>query len=290
MILWAFLLVFGSSTAVAVESLRAKNPPRAAVKAAVVQVPEEIWSLKVEGRPQAVFFDAATSALWVSVNDGNGRARLDKVSLEGKREEKGAFGARGEAGALRAYGGNLFWVVGSSVKVFDPKKGSSLELRHYPAEAKGTASDIAIARDGAIYLSFINDSMWRVGEAAAAPAEAAGTGPVKGLFVLSDKHYLLRGSELWWRQEKAEKKFAREPFCDCRWLERTSAGKWLTTRDGEVLIGLEPVLTLKTRIGRPAWVFRMDSTQDFFVLPLPEQGMLRAYRMPGTENPKKTEK
>ncbi len=255
--------------------------------AAFAAEPKEIWSLKTDGgKPVAAFFDVASSAIYVSVREEGGGARLDKASLEGKLEEKGAFTAKGEAGALRAYGGRLFWVVGERVLVLDPKESGARELKPYPA-AKGTALDIALARDGAVYLSFAGGSLWRVGEKAEA-VSLSGKGDVRSLFVLNDKLHYLQDGKLFARSETQPKAVLSETFCDCRWLERTSAGQWLTVKAGQVLVARKPVLTLKTEIGRPSYVFRMDTTQDFFVLPLPEQGIVRAYRMPGAETKKKS--
>lgn len=250
--------------------------------------PTELWSLKVEGgKPAAVFFDVASGALYVSVDTEKG-ARLDRVSLEGKLEEKGAFSAKGEAGPLRAYGGKLYWIAGAALKVLDPKGGGAADHPRYPAGAQGTARDISIARNGTVNLAFPGGELWAINDNNASPIGLPGKGEVGGLFVLDDKLFFLRGDRLLSRYEKQLKTVNSEPFCECRWLERTSAGQWLTTKNGSVLAGGRPLLTLKTEIGRPAYVFRMDTTQDFFVLPLPEQGMLRAYRMPGGEKKKKT--
>lgn len=254
--------------------------------AAFAAEPKEIWSLKIEGgKPEAAFFDVASSSLYVSVAENGGGARLDKVSLEGKLEEKGAFKAKGEAGPLRAYGGKLFWVAGERVMVLDPKESGTLELKPYP-NGKGTALDIAIARDGAVYLSFAGGSLWRVGEKTEG-VSLSGNGNVRALFVLNDKLHYLQDGKLFARSEAQPKAVLSETFCDCRWLERTSAGHWLTVKGSQVLVARKPVLTLKTEIGRPAYVFRMDTTQDFFVLPLPEENSVRAYRMPGAERGKK---
>src|SRR3990167_6550826 len=105
--------------------------------------PAEIWTLSFKGeKPVAVFFDAMSGSLYVSVKEGD-RARLDRVSLEGKLEKRAMATLKGEPGPLRAYDGKLYWLAGSSVQLVDPKGGRGV-LPHFPTEA-GTPLDIAIA-------------------------------------------------------------------------------------------------------------------------------------------------
>lgn len=249
--------------------------------------PQEIWSLKVEGgKPEAAFFDAGTGSLFVSVKEDGGRARLDRVSLDGAMIEKGEFRSKGEAGALRAYGGKLFWTTGTSVRVLDPKEGSDLPLRYYPEEAKGKATDISVGRDGSVYLAF-PDALFRVGGAGSSRIPLDGKGEVGGLFILNDTLHLIRGTQLLSRAAEKDGSWKKEKFCDCRWLERTSSGAWMSTSKGEILLDGKALLTLKTEIGRPAYVFRMNTAEDFFVLPLKEERKIVAYRMPGEEKAKK---
>ena len=293
MISWAFLLAFGLGSAEAAESLRAKEPPRATPrvqaegKSPAVE-PQEIWSLKVEGKPVAAFFDAASSAIFVSVNEGSGKARLDKISLEGKLEAKGVARHAGAAGPMRAYSGQIFWVAGKTVQRVDPEGGSKTFAEIDQLDPENTY--LAIDRKGALILLAGQVSKFE-GRTLSPLLEKENT---KGLFLLLDKLFYLSGdtvSSVSLKGAEAGKHKREAPCHDCRYLERTSSGHWLSVSMGKNLsINNRVVLELDAEISHPAYVFRMDSTQDFFVLPLPEQGMLRAYRMPGTETPKKTDK
>ncbi len=258
---------------------------------------KEIWSLGFEGeRPAAAFFDAATGAIFVSVDEGNGRARLDKISLDGKVEKRGMATFQGSAGPLRAHDGKLYWVAGSSVQIVDPK-GARSSLPGVPGLSHISA--IAIDRNGSVFLLDNEIDVHRIASLDAVTyiqgAHLKGDHKLRGIFQYLDRLYVSLENRLlsFTPPQEGREMMARDegPFCDCRYLERTSSGAWLTTHKNEVLVGNKTLLTLKTEeIGHPGYVFRMDTAEDFFVLPLPKDGMLRAYRMPVMEKARKTEK
>jgi|GEM_PF-5005428 len=253
---------------------------------------QQIWELDYAGEhPVAAFFDAASGAMYVSVKDSNGRGRLDRVSLEGKLEKRGMATAPGVPGPMRAHDGKIYWAAGSSVQIVDPKGArSSLPgmqpmldaVRAIAVDGKGMV--YVLQSDKMIFaISNLDPKLFLHGEG------------FFGFFLLLDRLYIAKKKEIISLTlddiAKSRSPRVEGPFCDCRYLERTSAGTWLTTRKNEVLVDRQPILTLKTEsIGHPAYVFRMDPSQDFFVLPLSDQGKLRAYRMPVTAKPKKTDK
>jgi hypothetical protein len=251
---------------------------------ALAAEPQVLWSLPYPGeKPVAVFFDATSGALFVSVKEGE-RARLDRVSLDGKIEKKGLATAKGEPGPLRAFDGKLYWIAGSAVQIVDPKGGRG-SMPNVPE--KSLATDIAISRDGAVFLAFRDGSLYRLKEKR---AELLKQGkPIRALLLLQDQLHVLRAGALE-TMSLAKSEEASEAFCDCTGLERSSRATWLTVQGPKVLEGKRPLLTLKTEIGRLAYVYRMNTDEDFFVLPLPAERIVRAYRMPGAAKAERTDK
>src|SRR3989344_5287277 len=76
------------------------------------------WELEFSARPEAAFFDANSASIFVSLAEEGDSARVDRVSLEGKLLKKGLARGQGRAGALRAYDGKIYWVVGRKVLRF----------------------------------------------------------------------------------------------------------------------------------------------------------------------------
>lgn len=237
----------------------------------------------------AAFFDAASGALYVSVKDSNGRGRLDRVSLDGKIEKRGMASSSEEPGPIRAFDGKLYWVAGKeSIQIVDPK-GARASVPNVPEKVR--ASDIAVDRNGAIYLVLQGNAVYRL---ANKTAEKLWTGKrIMGMFLYLDRLFLLVDGNVvsFSLKNFSESPRSEGPLADCYGLERTSAEKWLCVQKGKVLVDGKPLLTLKTEsIGHPAYVFRMDPSEDFFVLPLSDEGKLRAYRMPVMGKPKKTDR
>jgi len=237
---------------------------------------KEIWSLPYAGEmPVAAFFDASSGAIYVSVKEGE-RARLDRVSFAGKLEKKGVATGKGEPGPLRAFDGKLYWIVGSSVQIVDPK-GARGTVSHIPAD-KGIPTDIAVARDGSVFLAFSAGALFRVSEKGALLIREGK--PISGLLLLQEHLHLLSAGMLE-TLNLDKKEESSENFCECTGLERSSRSTWISTQKGKVLEGRQTILTLKAETGRLAYVYRMDTAEDFFVLPFPKEGIVRAYRMPG---------
>jgi hypothetical protein len=252
---------------------------------------KEIWSLDYAGeKPVAAFFDAASGAVYVSVQDSNGRGRLDRVSLEGKFEKKGLATSAGVPGPMRAYDGKIYWIVGSSVQIVDPK-GARGSIVGDPELTR--ANQIAVDKDGNVYLIRGNLLVRVDGKKEELVWEGKN---LRGLFLYLNELNLLSDGKLVSlvldpKTGKAKSK-EESPFCaECSGLERTSSGKWLTSEHGKVFVDGKPILTLEVDyVGYPAYVFRMNPDEDFFVLPLPDDGKLVAYRMPVIAKPKKTDK
>jgi len=245
-------------------------------------VATELWSLAFPGaHPQAAFFDAASSALFVSVGDAEG-ARVDRVSLEGKLLKKGVTRAKGAPGSLRAYDGRIYWIAGDQVMSFTDE--GTLSLGRLLKE-NGDPVDLALGRSGAVFVGMSDGSLLRL-EAGLSSVEFRGQ-PITGLFLLEDTLFILRGTRL---QSVTLANFSdpesnAASFCsvNCYGLERTSSGYWLTTQKGKVLevdgTRTKVLLTTGKSLGRPAYVYRKDPKDDFFVIPFPEEGMVRAFRM-----------
>ncbi len=203
--------------------------------------------------------------------------RVDRVSLDGKREKKEVAKAPGAPGPLRAFDGNLYWIAGEQVKSFSPEGKQVNELTI--SGGQGDPVDIAVG-SGLIYLGMPNGSLLQIiGKKTTVAAQGA---PISGLFLLADTLFVLRGT----RFESLGLSGAKSTklFCElnCHGLERTSAGQWLTVQAGRVLEleggRAEPLLSTGKEIGRLAYVYRKEAKDDFFVLPFPQDGMIRAYR------------
>jgi hypothetical protein len=238
---------------------------------------ENTFDIAVEGKPRAVFFDAGTSSLLISL-DANGGARVDRYSLEGKLQEKGTMKAAGEAGALRAYDVNLYWIAGGKLIASGPH-GKALALSE--AFAPGNFTDVTVLRGG---------KPLAVGPAGVTSAEMANAGYPQATGVyqyLNDVYVLFAGGKLTRLGEKKSEKVCK----DCRWLERTSAGDWLFV-EGKKLIrhvtGKKsfPFLEFSSAPGRPAYVFQKDPADDLVLVPLPEEGKVKAFRAPRPAFPK----
>lgn len=243
---------------------------------------KEVWSLAFpNGQPVAAFFDVASNSISVSIAETGGGARVDRVTLEGKLDKARVAKGKGKPGPLRAYGGDLFWINGSEVlRIGSSGVGSEGKV---PAEL-GAPVDIAVARGRAIYVGLSSGALYRLGSAA---PESHGAG-ITGLFLLDDTIHILRGTRLESLRLTGGQSSKSTTLCQlpCYSLERTSAGKWLTTQAGNVLEvnGGRSKVLLKTtaqELGRPAYVYRKDPKDDFFVIPFASEGVIRAFRSPG---------
>ncbi|RZA09870.1 MAG: hypothetical protein EOP11_00230 [Proteobacteria bacterium] len=237
--------------------------------AAAAPIWDSAFEFAVEGKPRAVFFDAGTSSLLVATDVKTG-ARVDRYSLEGKLQEKGTMDAAGDAGALRAYDTKLFWIVGGKLKASGPHN-TKLEVTKNFQDA--TLTDITVLRGGKPL------GVGAAGVITDEKVDATFQG-ITGVYQYLDDIYLLADGKRLARAGKA----GSEAFCEnCRWLERTSAGDWLTVNGNKLLrrSGKKPAekfLELSSAAGRPAYVFQKDPADDFILVPLPEEGKVKAFR------------
>ena len=247
-----------------------------------------LWTLEFPGkRPTSAFFDAASGALFVSLAAKNGEGgTIAKVSLGGKVENKAFASSKGAPGPLRAYAGRIYWISGSQVQ---SKGGEGILTEGTVATELGDPTDIAIDRHGTVYVGTSAGNLVSLG-AGEASAEQRGQ-PITGLFLLDGSLQILRGTRLQAITIAVSQEAASSsvPLCskECRGLERTSAGKWLTVSGSKVLevdgAGSSRTLYVApdaaTEIGRPAYVYSMDTTADFYVLPFPKAGKIQAFRV-----------
>lgn len=246
-----------------------------------------LWTVEFKGeRPAAAFFDAASGSVLVSVRAANGEGgHIAKVSQAGKLENAEFAASKGPPGALRAFDGRIYWIAGS--RVFSKDSEGVTTVGTVDTEL-GDPRDIAVDRKGVIYVGTSTGYLVRI-NGGVATAEQKGQ-PVTGLFLYQDTLQVLRGTKLQaiTISANADPEAASIPFCvkECRGLERTGAGKWLTVSGSQVLEvggqGSSRTLYAAPRnaeLGRPAYVYQMNTEDDFFVVPFPEEHVIRAFRV-----------
>jgi hypothetical protein len=248
-----------------------------------------LWSLAFKGEsPMAAFFDAASGSLFVSVRSGNGESgHIAKVSQAGKLEKLAFAVAEGAPGALRAFDGKIYWILGNQVQ---SSGGAGVLSEGSVAQELGILSDIAVDRRGVIYVGTSAGNLVRI-SAGAVRAEQKGL-PITGLFLYQDTLEILRGARLQsvtLSAAGANVDVGSVPFCEkkCRGIERTSTGKWLTVSGPQVIEvngqgssrTLYRASSVRSSLGRPAYVYQMNPEDDFFVVPFPAEGVIRAFRV-----------
>ncbi len=153
----------------------------------------------------------------------------------------------------------------------------------------GQPIDIAGGRGPVIYVGTTGGYLAHL-VTGGPPSQDLKGAPITGMFLLQNTLHLLRGRRLeeFGLSAGAAPEESGLNVCDrkCGGLERTSAGNWLTVSGNRVLAvnGRADARTLyraspKTELGRPAYVYRMNTKEDFFVLPFPSIGEIRAYRV-----------
>ena len=230
------------------------------------------WEASLDGKPRAAFFDAGKASLLVAVEKKNGNAELLRFSLSGKPEEDAVAEAKGVPGPLRAYGDQLFWLVGGRLLSFS-EKGRSLSVPKIFDE-NAPYTDVTVVRGG---KAVVVGEKGLVREDRVEPAHAGGMGVYQHL---DDLYVLAEGRRL----QKVGSK-GGENLCEkaCRWLELGSDGAWFTV-EGKRLLRQPPgkkretFLEFSSEPGRPAYVFQKDSKDDLILVPFPDEGKVRAYR------------
>ncbi|MGZ3652235.1 MAG: hypothetical protein ACXVB9_22035 [Bdellovibrionota bacterium] len=247
-----------------------------------------LWTVQFAGkRPRAAFFDATSSSLIVSLGDKNGEGgSLARVALTGKVENEKLARSKGTPGAIRGFGGKLYWISGNLV---ESKSDEGILTEGTIPKELGDATDVAVGRKGEIYVGTSSGNLVRISNGAVTSI-LKGL-PISGLFILPDTLHILRRRRLQSISLSAaepEPQAAQIAFCakDCHGLERTSSGNWLTVSgarvlevngkgNARVLYSGEP----KTELGRPAYVYHMETSEDFYVVPFPAEGVIRAFRV-----------
>lgn len=245
--------------------------------------PQPVWELSFSsGKPTAVFFDVASGALFVSLRDQES-GRIAKVSLEGKIQNEKVAASQGVPGPLRSFDGRIYWISGDQVQSWG--RTGVVSEGHFPKEL-GDAVDLAITRNRVIYLGTTSGAVVRLQDGVF--SRELGGAPVTGLFLLEDTLHILRGTRLHFLTLGAESEAERASMAlcevNCYGLERTNGGNWLTVSKGGVLevngAGRSTLLlSTSQKLGRPAYVYRRDPKDDFYVLPFQEEGKIRAYRL-----------
>jgi hypothetical protein len=244
-----------------------------------------LWSLEFKGEhPEAAFFDAASGAIFVSVRNKNGESgRIAKVSQTGKLEIERFAESKGPPGALRAFDGKIFWISGNQVQ---SKGDEGVHTEGTVATEFGALRDIAVDRHGTIYVGTSNGTLVQLRSGVASAVKKGQ--PITGLFLSQDTLHILRGTKLQSIivSTTAEPAATSLPFIcekDCSGLERTGAGKWLTVNGRRVIeVGasahtLYEAPNAKAMLGRPAYVYQMNTEDDFFVVPVPNEQVIRAF-------------
>lgn len=243
--------------------------------------PKELWSLSFEkAKPEAVFFDVSKGALYVSLAEGD-TARLDLVSLAGKLEQTAVNRGKGKPGPMRVFDDQLFWIVGQQVLSFGV--GGTVPIGTVPADL-GNPVDIAVGRGRAVHVGTTSGTLYRL-QSGEGTRVLTGQ-PISGLFLLENTLYILRGTALqtFALSPEADIESKVTPLCSkpCQGLERSSSGAWISVQKDRLveISGTKERTLLKSgqAMGRPAYVYRKDPKDDFFVVPFPEEGVIRAYR------------
>jgi hypothetical protein len=153
----------------------------------------------------------------------------------------------------------------------------------------GQPNDIAVAKGPVVYVGTSGGYLAHLVRDGIPSQDLKGA-PITGLFLLSDTLHVLRGKRLEEFGLSASESPEESGFSIhngyCSGLERTSAGDWLTVSGSKVIAvnGKGDAKTLyngppKSELGRPAYVYRMNTKEDFFVVPFPSLGEIRAYKV-----------
>jgi hypothetical protein len=214
------------------------------------------FEIALEETPRAVAFDAGRRALLVALDDGKGNAHVDQYSLAGKLEKKGLVKASGTAGPLRTYGEKIFWLVSNRL----------VDETAKPLEFYG--DDVTVMRGGNPATAGAKGLM---GLAAQGPDLKNAT----GIYQKNDAFFVLHDGD----QLSEAGKIGQQKICpkDCRWLEINSKGEWLTVGGNEIFRAGKAWLKLPSAPGRPAYIFRKETKEDFIVVPFPAEKKVRAY-------------
>jgi len=210
---------------------------------------------------------------------------IAQVSLEGKLVNADFATSSGPAGAIRSFDGKIYWASGNQIQSKGDRGVRSEGL--IPSDL-GAVTDIAIGKKGEIYVGTSSGALVRLtGDKAVTLQKGA---PVTGLFLLLDTLYVLRqrflqGVSLY---PETASKTSPVALCEkyCSGLEHTSNGKWLTANGSKILEVSEKgnSRTLyqgdpKALLGRAAYAYQMEPANDFFVVPFPAEGVIRAFRV-----------
>lgn len=228
------------------------------------------WGALTPGNaPRAVFYNAATDSLFVSMDSAKGPL-VEQWGMEGQKiSDVFSLHEKKTAGALRAYDGKIYWAVGNTVWRFTPEGKEAKAV----AEVPGSITDIAIAGNGALYIGTAEGVIYKNSK-----DEKFNTGSkVTGLFFLENTLFALREKTL----DKIQgDSVVSEKICSspCRGLERSSAGEWIMTEGKALRIKKRVADTFKHEPGRFAYVYRRDPKDDLLVVPFPDFGGLQAYK------------
>ena len=227
-----------------------------------------VWELPLDSaEPRAVLFEPNSAAIYLSLQSGEA-AGLVKIALDGKIIDRSFAVARGEAGPLRAFDDHLYWVGGEKVwKV--PLQGGKQKTALM--NAPDNVNDIAVDKDGTVYLAT------NFGIEGAKITDKK----VTGLFILDRILYFLEEGNLREFSLKDRKiKGKKTKFCSsCAGLERNSAGDWISVEAGKIiLVKGKKKTAFSTGTGRIAYVFQMDTKNDFLVVP--RKNSISAERLP----------
>jgi hypothetical protein len=223
------------------------------------------WTLSLPGQPRAAYFFSGDNKILVSLETDDGKAEVLQVSpagrLLGTLEE-----TKGEAGPMRSYGDKVYWAVGKEVYSFFGKEGGSFRLE---AKRQEPVTDLALDSKGRLTTGSARGLE---------PAAGRVRGPIAGLFMLGEKLYYLSRGRVGEVGGKSEKVCA-----SCRGLETAQEGGWITV-EGDTVIrtGKKKALLAKlpSAPGRIGYLYRLDSSEDLLLVPLPQERQLSAFHHP----------
>lgn len=229
------------------------------------------WEAKVPGKPAAAFFSAGNGKIYVSTNLNSGRAAVYALTDTGQLEAKAIIEADGTAGPLRGNGDRILWAAGNQILSFTAEG----EKRKVEATAESAPIDLAVDGKGKIFWG-LKSGLFTEGK------RILGV-PVQGLFFWGSDLFLLNDGKA--LQSAFDPKVKSEVICSgqCSGLERIPDGSWLTVKGKNAISagkGNRILVSGKTVPGKPAYLYRRETKEDLLILPVPGEGVVRAFRAP----------
>lgn len=238
-----------------------------------------LWERGGLDNPRAAYFDVTENALFVA-NAGF----LSRLDGDGNVvDPRWASGLKNPAG-MRSFDGILYVADGSGIARFHARSGRAETPLSVPGA--GNLTDISIARDGTLYAADPETKKIFMLRAKEARVLWAMTESPAALFLVHETLYVAtREGSLFSKNliTQEEKRLAKKSFGKAVGLERGSDLSFFFTNGKELYSwrrgGRKLEFLAESAIGRIAYVYKAEPSEDYLVLPLPESKKVLALRV-----------